>query len=538
MLGLKTQRTPKMKNTPEQEALFKWVDQGKGHGVLISVAGSGKTTSIIQALNYIDDVDPVIVCSFTKLVAEELSRRVRAERFTNVNSTTLNSLGWGLCKQNVPGVKLDQFKTTNILRHHLSKLPIDRAFQDKVSKVISGTIKRVVGLLKSYVVRADFDLWLDKVMINHDIEMPEGESEQALYAKANFNSLVEKVYRTSVDFIQEMDFDDQKFMPVYYNWAGSSVAWVIVDECQDCNICDIELVSKFIGLYKSPQGLVIPTRTLWVGDPRQSIYGFRGSLPDAVPQIVERFKCNELALTVCWRCPDKVLEVAREIVPIITGPDPNPRGEGIVEHITTEEFKKSAAIGDYVICRTTAPLVKRCLEFVRRDIPALVKGKDVGRSLLDLIEIVRGLMEKQGRMEDSHDIDYLPSFINELGLYKTQQVDALSRANREEQAIAISDRCEALEAFCLDANSLAGVRSKIDSLFADNIDEDSVVLFLTGHKSKGLQRKRIFFLRPDLSPHPRAKSANAALQEENLRYVIITRSEAELYFVMKEKDEK
>lgn len=529
-----------MINTPEQDKLFKWVDRGTGNGVLISVAGSGKTTSIIQALNYIDDQDSVIVCSFTKLVAQELERRVKEEKFTNVNSTTLNSLGWGLCKQNVRGVKLDQFKTLNILRHYMSKMPIDREMQDKVIKAVGGTVKRVVGLLKGYVVkRSDhFSTALGMVLNSHDIEMPEGESPQAKYARANFDEIVEAVYWISVDFVQEMDFDDQKFMPVFHGWSGTPAAWVIVDECQDCNLCDIELVRKFTGLYKSQQGVTTPTRTLWVGDPNQSIYGFRGSLPDAVQNIVATFNCHEMALTVCWRCPDKVLEKAREIVPIITGPNPNPRGEGIVETITTEEFKKSATIGDYVICRTTTPLVKRCLEFVRRDIPAMVKGKDVGRSLIELMEIIYVLLKKADPNILYTDEEYLPTFINELGLYKSQQVAALSKANREEQAIAISDKCEALEAFCLDAGKITEVRSKIESLFADNVDEDSVVLFLTGHKAKGLQRKRVFFLRPDLCPHPRAKSGNARVQEGNLRYVITTRSEAELYFVTKEKDEK
>jgi DNA helicase-2/ATP-dependent DNA helicase PcrA len=526
-----------MKNTPEQEQLFLWVDKRSGHGILNSVAGSGKTTSIIQCLNYIDDEHPVIVCSFTKMVAVELDKRVRAERFTNVNSTTLNALGWALCKQNVRDVKLDQFKTDNILRYQLARLGLEKTFQQKIFTTAKGTVKRVIGLLKGYVVRPDIDNFKEavkKIVVSHDIDPIEGTTEQAIWARENLLTLIESVYRTSISFLQEMDFDDQKFMPVYHGWGGESPAFIIVDECQDSNVCDIKLVKSLVGVYKGQ-----PTRTLWVGDPKQSIYGFRGSLPDAMDQIKDEFNCHEMSLSVCWRCPDKVLAMAREICPIITGPTPNPRGEGTVETVTTPEFKEGVEVGDYVICRTSAPLVKRCLELVRRNIPAMVKGKDLGRTLLTLIESIQERLQKAGIPQVGTDKEeYLRAFVRELQLYKSEQVMALDNAGREEQAIAISDKCEGLEAFCLDATALPEVALKIESLFADDVKDDEVVLFLTGHKAKGLQRKRVWFLRPDICPHPRAKSANAQTQERNLRYVIITRSESELYFVTREKDEK
>jgi len=493
-----------MKATPQQLDLYRWIDSGSGHGLLTSVAGSGKTTSIIECLNFIDDEDQVILCSFTKLIAGELANRVKERNFINVNSTTLNSLGWGLCRENIPNVKLDQFKTDNILKYHLSSTPLERWFQEKVYSVVKGSLKRVVGLLKSYVVRNNTSDWIDRILKDFDIELPDGSSDQADYARENFKKLVDKVYWTSVEFTQECDFDDQKMMPCYYGWKGKAPAWIIVDECQDVNFCDIKLIESFLGIYKNQ-----PTRLLFVGDPNQSIYGFRGSLPDACDQIKEKFNCKELKLTICFRCPDKVLELAKEIVPIIE-----------------------------VICRTTAPLVKRCLEFVRKGIPALVKGKDLGRSLLQLMDIIIKELEKSGIFEDPLNMDYLRRFIKELGLYKSQLVQNYSAAGRDEAAIAISDRCEALESFCLDSKLLAEVAGKIDSLFQDNVSENDVILFLSGHRCKGLQQKRIYFLRSDLCPHSKAKSKTALIQEKNLKYVIITRSESELYFVQKEDDEK
>ena len=518
-----------MTNTPEQIALFKWIENGTGHGLLNSVAGSGKTTSIIQSLNYIDDTLPVTVCSFTKLVAGELRKRVEAEKFTNVDSTTLNSLGWKLCKANVRGVVLDPFKSQNILRYHLSQGSLDREMQDKVHSAMRSVIVRMVSLLKSYVVRKDLGEWIDKIIKLHDIELPEGSSDEVKYGRQHFKKLVGLTYATSIEFKQECDFDDQKFQPVYHGWKGKAPAFIVVDECQDVNVCDIQLVKLMMN---------DSTRALWVGDPRQSIYGFRGSLPDACEQIKARFDCQEMGLTCNWRCPDKVLALAQKTVPQICGPVPNPRGEGVVEDVETKAFVKSARVGDFVISRTTAPLVKRCLQLLQMGTPAMVKGKDLSRTLIELMDKIHARLQKAGFKTQTHDVAYHTEFIKELSLYKSEEVFKLEKAGREEFAVQISDRCEALEVFCLQANSTAAVVAKIESLFADEVDESKVVLFLTGHKSKGLENDRVFFLRPDMCPHPKAVSKTAQIQEENLRYVIVTRARKELYMVLKEADEK
>lgn len=53
----------------------------------------------------------------------------------------------------------------------------------------------------------------------------------------------------------------------------------------------------------------------------------------------------------------------------------------------------------------------------------------------------------------------------------------------------------------------------------------------TIHKAKGLEAERVFILKPDLMPHPKAKRGWEIDQENNLRYVAITRSKRELYLV-------
>jgi len=53
----------------------------------------------------------------------------------------------------------------------------------------------------------------------------------------------------------------------------------------------------------------------------------------------------------------------------------------------------------------------------------------------------------------------------------------------------------------------------------------------TVHKAKGLEAERVFILRPDLMPHPAAKSADDMQTEANVEYVAITRTLNELRYV-------
>jgi superfamily I DNA/RNA helicase len=53
------------------------------------------------------------------------------------------------------------------------------------------------------------------------------------------------------------------------------------------------------------------------------------------------------------------------------------------------------------------------------------------------------------------------------------------------------------------------------------------------HKAKGLEARRVFFIRTEKAPcpHPMAKTAWAREQEQNLCYVAITRAIEELVYV-------
>lgn len=526
-------QNPQIKDTPEQERLYWWMQEESGNAILSSVAGSGKTSSIIEGLNYLLDTDRILIVSFTKVIAQEVHLRIGKNGHTNATSATLNAVGNGLVKERYPNATLDAFKTENILIHDIFGGRRDEAAK-KLITFMKHPLKKIIGLLKAYVVRPEDVLRrAPELFEHHGIEFPETrDSAMRETAIAEFWEVTSKVYQRSIDLLDSFyDFDDQKFAPVFWANSGNLTLqsrydgqfkydWIIVDEAQDLNMCDLELIKLLRG-----DG---PTRLLFVGDPKQAIYGFRGAMNNSMEIIKNAFQCKTLTLSVCWRCPDDVIEEAKPYCPQITAPSPNPRGKGTVASKTTREFIREVGYGDFVICRNTAPLVKRCLQLLTLDRRAVVKGREIGATLTGLME---GIIDKTRVTE-------LSDFVYHLQAYKQSEVAKFVKFGREEKAEEIEDRCDALAAFAESSTNLAEMRRKIDVLFADSVPEKDVILFLTGHKCKGLQAKRVWWLRRDLCPSKKAKLDHQIEQERNLMLIITTRAEEALFFVAKEADEK
>ena len=74
------------------------------------------------------------------------------------------------------------------------------------------------------------------------------------------------------------------------------------------------------------------------------------------------------------------------------------------------------------------------------------------------------------------------------------------------------------------------LRDAVSSIFPKDVDHP-VIWLSTVHRAKGDEAERVFLLRPELLPHPKAKSPVQAEQERNLLYVALTRAKQALYVV-------
>ena len=105
---------------------------------------------------------------------------------------------------------------------------------------------------------------------------------------------------------------------------GSSVKYVFVDEFQDSSPVQIEIFKKLSDLV---------SKSYWVGDVKQSIYGFRGSAPEMVMELTSEIfngsakGCSYENLEYSWRSSEALVEFDSKIAETIFPDDsryPNP----------------------------------------------------------------------------------------------------------------------------------------------------------------------------------------------------------------------
>jgi len=104
---------------------------------------------------------------------------------------------------------------------------------------------------------------------------------------------------------------------------------------------------------------------------------------EAVYDFLRNSRKNLAVNAVAGSGKNIVLE-AQKIVPHIQPWDQAEEGE-------VNEGKTFNSMGidpdtSVVLCRTTAPLVSACLEMIRKDKPAHVKGKNIGKDLSKLAD--------------------------------------------------------------------------------------------------------------------------------------------------------
>ncbi|HEY4577774.1 MAG TPA: ATP-dependent DNA helicase [Yaniella sp.] len=85
---------------------------------------------------------------------------------------------------------------------------------------------------------------------------------------------------------------------------------VLLDEFQDTSHAQLKLFSALFG---RGDGTQQPHSVTAVGDPNQSIYGFRGASAGQLFSFVEEFGAAQLELTTAWRNSSQILDVANHV---------------------------------------------------------------------------------------------------------------------------------------------------------------------------------------------------------------------------------
>ena len=103
-----------------QQAIFAHFEAQAGHSAVISVAGSGKTTTAIEGISHITLDTSILMAAFNTTIKDEFQRKLAERKMPHVKTMTFNGLGWGVCLRNMQAKpELDADKTVNLLEFEI-----------------------------------------------------------------------------------------------------------------------------------------------------------------------------------------------------------------------------------------------------------------------------------------------------------------------------------------------------------------------------------------------------------------------------------
>jgi superfamily I DNA/RNA helicase len=305
----------------------------------------------------------------------------------------------------------------------------------------------------------------------------------------------------------ELDFDDMLLFACLpaVNFRRADV--LFVDEAQDTNGVQIFLMSKM---------LAEAGRLVAVGDSHQAIYGFRGAGSDSMKLVAEKFNCVQLPLTVSWRCGKSIIREAQKIVAHIEAA-PNAR-DGKVEKL--ESFDASIfEPSDAVLCRTNKPLVSLAFSLTKAKRIISFADKDMGGQVVAVLKSrkAKSVAELEAKLRAFH----------------AKKSAALADEGKAVALAAFEDKMGCVFEFFKNtrANTTDALIEEVKSFFAESASAAKIELS-TVHKAKGKEYQRVFILGySELMPLRYAKLPWQKEQEENLRYVAITRAKEYLGYL-------
>jgi DNA helicase-2/ATP-dependent DNA helicase PcrA len=453
-----------------------------------------------MGLRYLPDDSDVAFVAFNRHIAQEMSERMQGEGY---HISTFHSLGYKAIRDAIGGkIKVDGGKLWWIIKDNYW----DHSYESNVVIEYNKAVQRLVSLCKG-TLREPSDENLTWLSSRYNIEMGASDSAQRFVSNA-----VRTVYDLSVREAldgRRIDYDDMIDLVARGLVPPIQFDALMVDEAQDLNTAQVEF-----GLRSVREG----GRIIACGDPYQSIYSFRGADPEAIPRLIEALDAEVLPLSVCYRCPTSHIALAQQLVPHI---EAAPGAiEGVVGEVGWGEFLVNVEVGDVALCRTNAPLIKPAFSLIKSGVKAVILGRKIGEGL---IAVVRKAKKK-------YRVGTLSELMSKLEADMREQARKAYDKGEDRKAMGVEDRLDTILALAegSGAGSVEELIGYIDSLFSD---DRAAVTLSTIHKFKGGQAERVWLLRSDLVPHPRAVQDWQVKEEGNLKLVWLTRSQREMYFV-------
>ena len=354
-------------------------------------AGTGKTTSIVDMVKCTSPREKVLALAFNKTNADDL----RAKLPRRVDVKTLHGLAYGAVQRSrASKLEIDPSRQRWIIQ---KVVPESKTY--KWSAVCSGV--RKLTALAMNTLTLEFDA-LVELLWDYGVLPEKGVTPEQMAAWTMQVLELSRVPDSTISY------DDMIFLAAVEGIVTGGYDVVFFDEAQDANLAQIIVLINSV----RPGGKIVI-----VGDKHQCIYTWRGASARAFEELINRLQADVLPLSVTFRCPERVVELARCLVDEYEAAPGAPVGD--VTWDTGAAFYKAVSPGHAVIGRSNWAIGHACLQLLRMGKKARVVGKDYGETLQTLVS--RG---------DTNDIKALLEWI---GPYVAEECLKHAAAGKEER---------------------------------------------------------------------------------------------------------
>ncbi len=310
--------------TPAQKAVVDFT----GNAAVIAAAGSGKTFTLVEKIASLVEsgvtLDRFFISTFTKKAGEEIRKRLEkrlglaSAQSRALNADTLHGLAANLLKENTDLLKLP--RDFQILEGALSKIDLLKLIRTRLLEWAEGGDSQTIHLIERYDFHKAVKLLWEILLSTPRI--PPFEYEPL--ARRLFDEFTLK--KRAQAFLDFQDLELEALRLLENDKARASIqkrySWIIIDEFQDTSPLQWDIISRIWG----PEN-----RLVIVGDPRQSIYRFRGADPHLFSKvsrlIQESGKGQVFYLNENFRSRAEIIRVVNKVSARLFNQEGDPENE-------------------------------------------------------------------------------------------------------------------------------------------------------------------------------------------------------------------
>lgn len=282
--------------------------------LVAAVAGVGKTTALVHRIamlfvKYGVHPSRVLAMTFSKKAAEEMTIRLcgllPGEVANEARVGTFHSVAFQFFRQECPDARRWNTDDGDARYRVIVKDVLGWKGMRWDSADLT-TVEQFIGRCKANCVIAGTPEAFAEAEAFH-AKSPCGQRTPALLAEAYDRAEVERRNRlllTFDDMLLEMWRLLREDEPTRLRWA-SRWDFVMQDECQDENRVQREIASMLALDHKN---------YMVVGDPAQSIYGFRGADPTGILRFAQEWEARTVALHRNYRSGDRIIAAANGVL--------------------------------------------------------------------------------------------------------------------------------------------------------------------------------------------------------------------------------